>query len=219
MVGCSTYLFLLFSLTLVLSVCYSFPSTEHDSSKIQKDKESILSSASNSSMLTTTASYNANAAVSWANNYCDSHDEWLCAEFAARALHEGGEFPGVTNYYNYNGYNLASTSSLHKYLLANGWAQTAGGGKSNCGSKGNILIYNIDGDPGKCCYLCRILVEKSIFFPFSQSILFYLSQKHWHIIDAHTALAIGNCLRDQHNPFRCGATANYGDANIVLAKQ
>ena len=134
--------------------------------------------------LNTTSSYNPDLAVSFANSYCAKDEEWLCAEFVSRALHAAGEFPGVTDYFNYNGYNLASTSSLHKYLLNNGWEQVAGGGKSNCGNYGNVLIYDVDGDP-----------------------------------DAHTVLAIGNCLRDQHNPGRCGANAAYGDANIVLAKK
>jgi len=33
--------------------------------------------------------------------------------------------------------------------------------------------------------------------------------------DAHAALAIGNCLLDQHNPSRCGTASNWG-TNIVL---
>ena len=33
--------------------------------------------------------------------------------------------------------------------------------------------------------------------------------------DEHAALAIGNCLLDQHNPSRCGTNAAWG-TNIVL---
>ena len=33
--------------------------------------------------------------------------------------------------------------------------------------------------------------------------------------DEHAALAIGNCLLDQHNPARCGSGAQWG-SNIVL---
>jgi hypothetical protein len=53
----------------------------------------------------------------------------------------------------------------------------------NCGEAGDILIFNIDGDP-----------------------------------DAHAAVAIGNCQLDQHNPARCGHSANWGP-NKVLSKR
>lgn len=92
------------------------------------------------------SSYSADAAVSWGNSYCASHSEWLCAEFVARALHAGGEFPGLTDYGNYNGYNLRYVSQLHKCLLSLGWKQVAGTA-NNCGGYGQVLIYNIDGDP------------------------------------------------------------------------
>lgn len=93
-----------------------------------------------------TLSYTINSAVTFANSNCATHSEWLCAEFVSRALNAGGEFAGVKDYGNYNGYNLKSVTSLHKALLNYGWAQI-GGTASNCGEKGDVLIYNIDGDP------------------------------------------------------------------------
>jgi hypothetical protein len=33
--------------------------------------------------------------------------------------------------------------------------------------------------------------------------------------DEHAALAIGNCLLDQHNPARCGSGAQWG-SNVVM---
>ncbi len=89
--------------------------------------------------------YNADAAVSWGNSNCGVHSEWLCAEFVSRALHAGGEFPGVSDYGNYNGYNLRLVSDLHRYLKNNGWSESSQG--TWCGSAGQVLIYNINGDP------------------------------------------------------------------------
>lgn len=94
----------------------------------------------------TPSSYNADVAVSWANSYCAQDSEWLCAEFVARALHAAGEFPGLSDYGNYNGYNLRYVSQLHNCLLSLGWRQVTGSGY-NCGDYGQVLIYNIDGDP------------------------------------------------------------------------
>lgn len=127
-----------------------------------------------------TVSYDHNSAVSYANSHCGTNGEWLCAEFVAHALHAGGEFPGVSDYGNYNGYNLRLVSDLHKALLKAGWTASSSG--NWCGSAGQVLIYNLNGDP-----------------------------------NAHAALAIGNCLLDQHNPSRCGTAANWG-TNIVLKK-
>jgi hypothetical protein len=128
----------------------------------------------------TTTTYNADSAVSYANSYCGSNSEWLCAEFVAHALHHAGEFPGLTDYGNYNGYNLRMVSGLRSYLTSHGWSQS--GTSNHCGSKGQVLVYNINGDP-----------------------------------NAHAALAIGNCLLDQHNPSRCGTSSNWGP-NVVLSK-
>ncbi len=124
----------------------------------------------------TLASYNSGAAVSYGNAHCATDSSWLCAEFVARSLHAGGEFPGVTDYGNYNGYNLRYVPDLHRALKAAGWTQSSSG--LNCGSSGNVLIYGNDD---------------------------------------HAALAIGNCLLDQHNPSRCGTTANWG-TNVVMKK-
>lgn len=79
----------------------------------------------------TPSGYNPDAAVAWANAYCGKDSEWLCSEFAARAVHDGGAFPGLTDYTNYNGYNLLWVSQLHKALLAEGW-QESGQGMSLC---------------------------------------------------------------------------------------
>lgn len=89
-----------------------------------------------------TATYNAAAAVSYANSYCAKDSEWLCAEFVARALHAGGEFPDVKDYGNYNGYNLRYVPDLHKALIHYGWTASSSG--VWCGSSGQVLIYNGD---------------------------------------------------------------------------
>jgi hypothetical protein len=80
--------------------------------------------------------------VSWANSHCGTNSEWLCAEFVARALHAGGEFSGVTDYGNYNGYNLRYVPDLHRALLKYGWTQS--GSSVHCGSYGTVLIYGND---------------------------------------------------------------------------
>jgi hypothetical protein len=36
-----------------------------------------------------TTSYSSSAAVKYADSYCASHSEWLCAEFVARSLNAG----------------------------------------------------------------------------------------------------------------------------------
>lgn len=96
------------------------------------------------SALDANSTYNPSGAVSWGNSNCGAHSEWLCAEFVARALHAGGEFAGVTDYGNYNGYNLRMVSGLHSALLHYGWSGSSSG--TWCGSSGQVLIYNIDGD-------------------------------------------------------------------------
>jgi hypothetical protein len=95
--------------------------------------------------LASNSTYNSASAISFANKYCAKDDEWLCAEFVARSLQAGGEFSGCTNFGSCEGYNLKYVSQLHKALLANGWYQSAGEAY-NCGSAGDVLIYNIDGD-------------------------------------------------------------------------
>lgn len=92
-----------------------------------------------------TLAYNVDSAVSYANSHCATNSEWLCAEFTARSLHAGGEFPGVSDYGNYNGYNLRTVTGLRKALLSAGWKES--GSSVHCGSRGNVLIYNINGDP------------------------------------------------------------------------
>ena len=137
--------------------------------------------------------YNKTTAISYANAYCDKDSQWECAEFVARALNAGGEFPGivkiflllnnptridifiiiliviyigVTDYSNYKGYNLKYVSGLRSCLQSVGWLITSES-NSYCGNAGEVLIYDINGDP-----------------------------------DAHAALALGNCKLDQHNPSR-----------------
>jgi hypothetical protein len=91
---------------------------------------------------TSSLSYNAAAAVSYGNSYCGKDSEWLCAEFVARALHAGGEFAGVSDYGNWNGYNLRYVPDLHRALVNSGWS--ASGSGTWCGSSGQVLIYNGD---------------------------------------------------------------------------
>lgn len=90
--------------------------------------------------------YDANKAVAWANEYCDKNQEWGCADFTARVLAAGGEFPGFVDSGNWNGYNLRWVGQLHQALLGQGWKQI-GGRANNCGEYGDVLIYDIDGDP------------------------------------------------------------------------
>ncbi len=71
--------------------------------------------------------YNPDATVSWANSQCGVNSQWLCAEFAAMAVHAGGAFPGLTDYTNYKGYNLRWVSQLHKALVAEGWTVSGQG--------------------------------------------------------------------------------------------
>lgn len=92
-------------------------------------------------MSNSTLTYNPSAAVSWANGNCGG-TQGLCAEFVARALHQGGEFAGVSDYGNWNGYNLKYVPDLHRALLASGWSASSSG--TWCGSAGQVLIYNGD---------------------------------------------------------------------------
>jgi hypothetical protein len=48
------------------------------------------STSSTSPLVTLTSSYSADSAVAWGGSYCAKDSEWLCAEFVARALHQGG---------------------------------------------------------------------------------------------------------------------------------
>jgi hypothetical protein len=89
-----------------------------------------------------TMGYNKDAALSFSHSHCNTNSEWLCAEFVAHALHNGGEFPGLSDYGNYNGYNLRMVSGLRKALLAAGWSQS--GSSVHCGSAGQVLIYGSD---------------------------------------------------------------------------
>jgi hypothetical protein len=43
------------------------------------------------------------------------------------AAHAGGAFPGLTDYTNYNGYNLRWVSQVHRALLDEGWSQSGTG--------------------------------------------------------------------------------------------
>lgn len=90
--------------------------------------------------LNTTSGYSASAAVNWGNSYCNKDSEWLCAEFVARALNQGGMFPGVSDYGNYNGYNLRYVPDLHKALLHYGWSASSSG--QWCGSAGQVRHFS-----------------------------------------------------------------------------
>ena len=58
----------------------------------------FLSVQSQNGLNVTTGGYDSSASVKYANSYCASHSEWLCAEFVARSLNAGGLFSGVTDY-------------------------------------------------------------------------------------------------------------------------
>ena len=94
--------------------------------------------------LTTGASYSPSTAVSWADDRCATHSEWLCAEFVAHSLHAAGMFPGVEDYGNYNGYNLKWVPDLHKALTHYGWSKSSTG--QWCGDAGDVLIYIENGE-------------------------------------------------------------------------
>ena len=96
--------------------------------------------------VTPSTGYDASKAVAWANSECDKDEQWGCSDFVARVLAAGGEFPGFVDSGNWNGYNLRWVGQLHKALLGQGWKQV-GGTANNCGEYGDVLIYDIDGDP------------------------------------------------------------------------
>eukprot|EP00981_Chlorochromonas_danica_P013348 scaffold6207_cov189-Ochromonas_danica.AAC.4 len=83
--------------------------------------------------------YAMQAAVQWADDYCASNSEWLCAEFVARALHFAGEFPGLRNFANYRGFNLRLATGLYEALIEQGWRVSSPG--TYCGEAGQVLIY------------------------------------------------------------------------------
>ena len=96
--------------------------------------------------ITPSSGYDASKAVAWANAECDQNEQWGCSDFVARVLAAGGEFPGFVDSGNWNGYNLRWVSQLHQALLGQGWKQV-GDRTNNCGEYGDVLIYDIDGDP------------------------------------------------------------------------
>jgi hypothetical protein len=49
---------------------------------------------------------------------------------------QGGMFPGVSDYGNYNGYNLRYVPDLHRALLHYGWTASSSG--TWCGSAGQV---------------------------------------------------------------------------------
>ena len=133
-------------------------------------------------------------------------------------------FPGVTDYGNYNGYNLRYVPDLHRALVHYGWSASSSG--QWCGSAGQV------------CYLLSILLRVTVplerieshsswerknihikvctnFVILSHLVDFCTVQVLIYNGDEHAALAIGNCLLDQHNPARCGSGAQWG-SNIVL---
>ena len=50
-------------------------------------------------------------------------------------------FPGVSDYGNYNGYNLRYVPDLHQALLHYGWSASSSG--TWCGSSGQVSAVNI----------------------------------------------------------------------------
>lgn len=105
-------------------------------------KSSSLSGSQGNETLST-STYSKSAAVDYGDSYCAKDSDWLCAEFVSRALHAGGLFEGVSDYGSYKGYNLRSVTDLHKALKKlYSWTESSSG--TNCGSKGEVLIYNGD---------------------------------------------------------------------------
>lgn len=54
----------------------------------------------------------------------------------AMLLCQGGMFPGVTDYGNYNGFNLRYVPDLHRALVHYGWSASSSG--QWCGSAGQV---------------------------------------------------------------------------------
>lgn len=52
-------------------------------------KRSILPAFNETDVVKFTSGYSSSNAVKYADSYCASHSEWLCAEFVARALNAG----------------------------------------------------------------------------------------------------------------------------------
>jgi hypothetical protein len=113
-------------------------------------------------------------------------------------------FPGVSDYGNYNGFNLRYVPSLRQALLHYGWSQSSAG--QWCGSAGQVSDYS----PYSAEY--RRFRDD---FKMDYEIIPVLVQVLIYNNDEHAALAIGNCLLDQHNPARCGSGAQWG-SNVVM---
>jgi hypothetical protein len=61
-------------------------------------------------------------------------------------------FPGVSDYGNYNGFNLRYVPSLRQALLHYGWSQSSAG--QWCGSAGQVSVYSP-------CYSLTVLTSTS----------------------------------------------------------
>jgi len=120
--------------------CNALSGNPYPGGAVRQNPDVFFNSSSND--LGTTG-YNVDAAVKYADSYCASHSEWLCAEFVARSLNAGCLFSGITDYGNYKGYNLRYVPDLHQALKSlYGWSQSSSG--TWCGSRGQVLIYNGD---------------------------------------------------------------------------
>jgi hypothetical protein len=120
-------------------------------------------------------------------------------------------FPGVTDYGNYNGYNLRYVPDLHRALLHYGWTASSSG--TWCGSSGQVRR-------GDVCSVLDLDRRDAASSPTLSAVLSVcylcvLAQVLIYNGDEHAALAIGNCQLDQHNPSRCGTGSQWG-TNIVL---
>ena len=86
---------------------------------------------------------NTDKTVSWANSNCavGTHEEWLCAEYVARALMAGGEFADCTTAQiaNCKGYNLRMAYGLRDALIARGWKSQGGTKCTNI--RGGVQIW------------------------------------------------------------------------------
>ena len=62
---------------------------EYQASSVRR---SILPAFNETDFVRFTSGYSSSNAVKYADSYCASHSEWLCAEFVARALNAGSTF-------------------------------------------------------------------------------------------------------------------------------
>jgi hypothetical protein len=129
----------------------------------------------------TEVEYSAARAVEWAKAQSRYPGERMdCSYFAAQALKAGGLFadPEVTDFTNYEGYDLTDLEGLRS-ILVNKYDFSSSKKGNFCGIAGQILIYKNDRD---------------ILFNIGSATALELSK-------------MSICVIDAHNPLRCGRRA------------